>query len=104
MEQANNTETINSEEVKETDKPALPPAETAPETSSPLSPMEKADAIIVKIEEAEKRLDEKLARINDEAARRIIGGKAEAGTDLSKQETEQEKLDAEVKENIARYL
>lgn len=69
-----------------------------------LSPIEKAEATLKKIEEVEKRVAELVVRQENAAARMMVGGRAEAGSDLAPEKVEEAKLEEQVKENIKKYM
>lgn len=53
--------------------------------------VERASSIAQRLEESEKRIDEKLKQLQDLEAKRILGGKSVAGQpEVKKEETPQE--------------
>lgn len=72
-----------------------------PETASLI---DRADSVAKRMEEANKKAEEHLARMEQVLARQMLSGRAEAGTsNKSKEQTDLEKLEAEVKATLARY-
>lgn len=63
--------------------------------------VERADSIAKRLEDSEKRIDEKLKQLQDLEARRVLGGRAEAGqAPIVKEETAKEYANRIMKNNI----
>ena len=60
--------------VDETTPPAQPPAEETP--PRPLDKVERAEQAVKKMEETEKRLDEKIAKLAEMKAESLLSGTA----------------------------
>ena len=87
----------NETKVEET-----PQEETKQE--APISLIEKADLVASRMEEANKRAEELLAKQEVLTTRALFAGRADAGTpSKTAEETAEEKLQQEVSETLNRY-
>lgn len=66
--------------------------------------IDKADAVALRMEAANKKAEELLIRQEAIAARMMLGGKSTAGdSPKTREQTEAEKIDAEVEATIKRF-
>ena len=88
----------SNSEVSETSNSQSVPSET-------FSPIEKAENILKQIQETEKRVNEAILKQEQIASRMLLQGRAEAGQQQAKsyEQLEKERIEAEVKANLARY-
>lgn len=87
----------------ETQTQEAPKQEEAPKVE--LSPIEKADKAIERLEAANKKAEEIVKRQEEIASRLLLGGHSISGQTERKtpQQEQSEKLDADVKAALARY-
>lgn len=75
-----------------------------PETATILDRADNAVKKLEALEAIEKRLDEKVNRIESAAARIIMGGRSQAGqAQKTPEQIQQEKIDEEVKRIVSGY-
>ena len=94
-------ETISKEEIKPEVKPEVKPVEEKPVE---LSPIEQANKILEKIEKIKAEVDVSAAKQQEAAARMLLSGKADAGSNVTPEQAAEAKMDKSVKENIEKYL
>lgn len=89
------------EEAKKEETPKTENLNPITETSSII---DKADAVALRMEQANKRAEELLTRQEAIAARMMLSGRTEAGsTNKTKEQLQQEEVDKKVSEALKRY-
>lgn len=91
-----------SEEIPQT-QPTQEASTPAVKEVRPESIIERAEKANLKAEENIKKQEELLNRQEAIATRLLLGGRAEAGTNKTPQQTEQEKIDGRVRNTLKRY-
>jgi len=93
---------MSEEKSKESEQPTS--NDDAGNKSETINLIDRADSVAKRMEEANKKAEDNLRRLEDLTARQLLGGRAQAGTTMkSKEEVEKEFLDEQVKKTVSRY-
>ena len=94
-----------TQEKTETKTETTPDKETGTEkVESPLSPIEKMDAAIKRGDAVADKIEALVKRQEEVAARMMLGGRAEAGSNTTPEDAKEAEVEKAVKENIEKYV